>query len=200
MNESPPNPIGLKVSNVSFVAVCVWDYNSGMEMLRVFWGAAREIDPDADVQTVIERVKADGPTDFDGALAGYRESMLRARAHLIEHDLITVPDDERIDVIATPEYLRSVLPFAAYFQPAAFDAWGFLGEPTEELGAVGHLAPGLGQRLAHLQGHQQRDVLGPFDQQLEGPAEDLAALAGVGGGPVGLRGDGRVQRGDPVGR
>ncbi len=48
--------------------------------------------------------------------------MLRARAHLIEHDLITVPSDERIDVIPTPEYLRNVLPFAAYFQPAAFDA------------------------------------------------------------------------------
>ncbi len=29
-----------------FVAVCVWDYNGGMEMLRVFWGAAREIDPE----------------------------------------------------------------------------------------------------------------------------------------------------------
>jgi uncharacterized protein (DUF885 family) len=84
--------------------------------------AAREIDPDADVQTVIARVKADGPADFDGALAGYRDSMLRARAHLIEHDLISVPDDERIDVIPTPEYMRSVLPFAAYFQPAAFDA------------------------------------------------------------------------------
>ena len=84
--------------------------------------AAHEIDPDADVQAVIARVKADGPADFDGALAGYRESMLRARAHLIERDLITVPDDERIDVIQTPEYLRTVLPFAAYFQPAAFDA------------------------------------------------------------------------------
>ena len=47
--------------------------------------------------------------------------MLRARSHLIEHDLVTVPDDERIDVIATPEYLRNVIPFAAYFEPAAFD-------------------------------------------------------------------------------
>lgn len=28
------------------VAVCVWDYNGGMEMLRVFWDAAREIDPE----------------------------------------------------------------------------------------------------------------------------------------------------------
>ena len=28
------------------VAVCVWDYNGGMEMLRVFWGAARKVDPE----------------------------------------------------------------------------------------------------------------------------------------------------------
>ena len=47
--------------------------------------------------------------------------MLRARSHLIEHDLVTVPDDERIDVIETPEYLRNVIPFAAYFDPGAFD-------------------------------------------------------------------------------
>jgi uncharacterized protein (DUF885 family) len=47
--------------------------------------------------------------------------MMRARAHLIEHDLITIPDDERIDVIQTPPYLRDVIPFAAYFSPAVFD-------------------------------------------------------------------------------
>ena len=83
---------------------------------------AGEIDPTADVHAVIDRVKADGPADFDGALAGYRDAMLRARRHLIEHDLVTVPNDERIDVIETPEYLRSVFPFAAYFQPAPFEA------------------------------------------------------------------------------
>jgi uncharacterized protein (DUF885 family) len=33
-----------------------------------------------------------------------------------------VPDDERIDVVPTPEYLRNVVPFAAYFEPAALDA------------------------------------------------------------------------------
>ena len=84
--------------------------------------AAREIDPDVDELTVIDRVKSDHPEGFDAALDGYREAMFRARAHLIERDLVTVPDDERIDVIATPEYLRKVMPFAAYFEPAAFDA------------------------------------------------------------------------------
>jgi uncharacterized protein (DUF885 family) len=84
--------------------------------------AAREIDPDVDEATVIDRVKSDHPTTFDEALEAYRGSMLRSRQHLIDHDLVSVPDDERIDVIATPEYLRKVLPFAAYFDPAAFDA------------------------------------------------------------------------------
>ncbi len=83
--------------------------------------AAREIDPNADENSVIDAVKRDHPATFDAALDAYRDAMLRARAHLIEHDLVTVPDDERIDVIATPEYLRNVIPFAAYFEPAAFD-------------------------------------------------------------------------------
>ena len=83
--------------------------------------AAREVDPDVDEPTVLARVKADGPADFAAALGAYRTSMLRARAHLVEHDLVTVPDDERIDVIETPEFLHNVIPFAAYFSPAPFD-------------------------------------------------------------------------------
>ena len=83
--------------------------------------AAREIDPDADEATVIDRVKSDGPASFADALGAYRDAMLRARQHLIDRDLVTVPQDERIDVRETPEYMRNVLPFAAYFEPAAFD-------------------------------------------------------------------------------
>jgi uncharacterized protein DUF885 len=83
--------------------------------------AAREIDPSAAEVDVIADVKADHATTFEAALEGYRVAMRRARAHLIQRDLVTVPEDERIDVIETPEYLRNVLPFAAYFSPAAFD-------------------------------------------------------------------------------
>ena len=83
---------------------------------------AREIDPTASETDVLARVKADHATTFEAALEGYRDAMQRARAHLIERDLVSVPSDERIDVIETPEYLRNVLPFAAYFSPAIFDA------------------------------------------------------------------------------
>ncbi len=97
-----------------------WDQLAAEHAART--AVAREIDAHATEAEVLARVKADGPADFDGALDAYRSAMLRARAHLVEHGIATVPDDERIDVIPTPEYLRRILPFAAYFSPAPFDA------------------------------------------------------------------------------
>jgi uncharacterized protein (DUF885 family) len=84
--------------------------------------AAREIDPTATEAQVVERVKDDHPATFEEALEGYRDAMARARQHLIDHDIATVPPDERLDVIPTPEFLRGVMPFAAYYEPARFDA------------------------------------------------------------------------------
>ena len=84
--------------------------------------AAREIDPDADLPSLIDRLKSDHPATFEEALEGYREVMRRSRAYIIEHGIASVPDDEVIEVVETPEYLRSVMPFAAYYPPARFDA------------------------------------------------------------------------------
>ncbi len=83
--------------------------------------AARAIDSNADEPTVVDRVKSDHPATFNEALDAYREVMFRSRQHLIDHRIVTVPDDERIDVVPTPEYLRNVIPFAAYFSPPKFD-------------------------------------------------------------------------------
>ena len=82
---------------------------------------AREIDPDADEPAVVDLVKSDHPDTFRGALESYREAMMRARQHLIDRDLVTIPEGESIDVIETPVYLHNVIPFAAYFEPAKFD-------------------------------------------------------------------------------
>ncbi len=84
--------------------------------------ALRELDHDGDEASLIERLKSDHPATFEEALEAYKDTMRRARAYLLEHDLATIPDGEQIEVIATPEYLRSVMPFAAYFSPARFDA------------------------------------------------------------------------------
>lgn len=83
--------------------------------------ASREIDPSASEAGVVERVKDNHPPTFEQALEEYREAMRRARRYLIEHDIATVPPDERIDVIETPRFLRGVMPFAAYYDPARWD-------------------------------------------------------------------------------
>jgi uncharacterized protein (DUF885 family) len=83
--------------------------------------AAREIDPDAPETDVIDRIKDDHPATFEEALQAYREVMVRSRQHLIDNGIVTVPPDERIDVVPTPDYLRNVVPFAAYFSPPKFD-------------------------------------------------------------------------------
>jgi len=85
--------------------------------------AAREIDPDATEREVIERIKHDHPATFEQALDAYRDAMLRARQHVIDHDLATLPPGETLSVQATPQYLRNAsVPFAAYFPPPRFDA------------------------------------------------------------------------------
>ena len=92
---------------------------AAMHQLRV--DAGRLIDPSLSEAQIVERVKADGPADFEAALEGYREAMMRARDFIVEHDLATLPTDDRIEVMATPVHMRSTIPLAAYFEPAAFD-------------------------------------------------------------------------------
>jgi len=83
--------------------------------------AAKEIDPSVDEPTVVDRIKTDHPATFAEALEAYSDAMLRARQHLIDHDIVTVPEHEHLDVVETPDFLRNVIPFAAYFEPPKFD-------------------------------------------------------------------------------
>ena len=97
----------------------------GLEQLDLYHAARRkvaaEIDPTTSEQQVLARVKSDHPADFDDALEAYRRAMGEARQFMIERDIVSVPAGDSLTVIATPEYLRRVVPFAAYFAPARFE-------------------------------------------------------------------------------
>jgi uncharacterized protein (DUF885 family) len=66
-------------------------------------------------------VKDDHPATFPEALAAYRRDMDRARRFVIDHDLATLPANDRLVVIETPAYQRHLVPFAAYYDPPRFD-------------------------------------------------------------------------------
>ena len=82
----------------------------------------REIDPGASPAEVADLVKNDHPATFAEALIEYRESMDRARAFVVEKGLATPPEDDHLNVIETPSFIRHLIPFAAYYEPAKFDA------------------------------------------------------------------------------
>ena len=80
-----------------------------------------EIDPTLGPDEVADLVKADHPATFPEALEAYREAMARARAFVVEHDIVTLPPNEALRIIETPPYDRHLTPFAAYYDPPRFD-------------------------------------------------------------------------------
>ncbi len=80
---------------------------------------AQKIDPDKSAKEIMAEAKKDHPT-ADDLLDTYRESMQKSRQFVIDNDIATLPENEKLTIIATPEYLRPIIPFAAYMQPGIF--------------------------------------------------------------------------------
>ena len=82
---------------------------------------AAEIDPSASPEDVADIVKNDHAATFVESLGEYREAMDRARAFVVEHGIATPPEEDHLNVIETPSFIRHLIPFAAYYEPAKFD-------------------------------------------------------------------------------
>ncbi|MBS3816289.1 MAG: DUF885 domain-containing protein [Candidatus Thermoplasmatota archaeon] len=82
---------------------------------------AEQIDPDAGVGEVLDEVKSNTPDSFEEALEWYDEGLEDAKKFVKENDLASIVEDEDIEVTETPEYMRNIIPFAAYIPPAKFD-------------------------------------------------------------------------------
>jgi uncharacterized protein (DUF885 family) len=67
---------------------------------------------------LVDELRNDAP-DTDELLDVYRAELDRARDFVAERDLVAIPDTP-LDVIATPPFLASLVPFAAYEPPAIY--------------------------------------------------------------------------------
>jgi uncharacterized protein (DUF885 family) len=85
---------------------------------------AKQIDGSKSEHEVVHRIKSNHPADFAGALALYRETMDEARQFIVDNGIATLPADEQLSVIETPEFLRNVMPFAAYYAAPKFGPAG----------------------------------------------------------------------------
>ncbi len=82
---------------------------------------AEKIAPEAGVEEAVEKVESEVPESFEEALEWYDEGLNDAKKFVQENELATIPKNEDIEVIKTPEYMRNIIPFAAYIGPAKFD-------------------------------------------------------------------------------
>ena len=80
---------------------------------------AATLRPKTPWRDVVRELREDTPTR-DTAVDEYRSAMGSALQFTVERGLVTVPDGELV-VAPTPDFLRALIPFAAYQGPAAFD-------------------------------------------------------------------------------
>jgi uncharacterized protein (DUF885 family) len=70
---------------------------------------------------VLEKMKKDHPTPA-ALVEAYRREVAKARQYMIDRDLVGIPSWEKLEVIETPSFLRSTIPYAAYSRPGPLDA------------------------------------------------------------------------------
>jgi uncharacterized protein (DUF885 family) len=79
---------------------------------------AREMEPGTGWRTLVERLRQQEPVPED-AISVYRRSMERAKAFVERDELVAIPGAP-LEVIPTPEFLRPLVPFAAYSPPGPY--------------------------------------------------------------------------------
>lgn len=64
-----------------------------------------------------KRIKSHAPGSFEQTINTYREAVNRSRAFIEVNNFATLPADEELEIIETPDYMRHLIPTSAYFAP-----------------------------------------------------------------------------------
>lgn len=73
-----------------------------------------------DIAAALDKIRVQHP-DASQLLDSYRRKMQAAHAWLLQADIVTVPEQQSLSVQATPDFLRDLIPFAAYEPPLPQD-------------------------------------------------------------------------------
>lgn len=82
---------------------------------------AEKISPEKSVEEVMKDIEKDAPATFEEALKLTREQAEKARKFVIENNIATVPEGDKLLVKETPSFLAVLIPFAALVLPGHFE-------------------------------------------------------------------------------
>ncbi len=77
--------------------------------------------PGDSISEVRENIRKKHPVSFEDALEHYRHLAKKAKAFLIENDILSIPPNEAHEVVYTPPPVRHLLSVAAAYTPGKFD-------------------------------------------------------------------------------
>lgn len=82
--------------------------------------ASRTVDPARSLQELVAGWKGDHPT-AGTLVAEYSRIVERAREFVKRRRIATIPDGEKLHIVATPAFQRSICPYAAYVMAGPFE-------------------------------------------------------------------------------
>ncbi len=90
---------------------------------------------------------------IDNLLAHYQQEMQAAQDFLREYDLVSLPVEQSLNVVTTPEFLQHQIPFAAYLDPSIADlsqtGYYYVTPPKNEAELVEHNYAAISQTSVH---------------------------------------------------
>jgi len=81
---------------------------------------SKQICEQEDIAAALTKIRKKHPQAKD-LLGSYRKQMQAAHSWLLKTDIITVPETQSLKVQQTPDFLRALIPFAAYEPPMPLD-------------------------------------------------------------------------------
>jgi uncharacterized protein (DUF885 family) len=100
-------------------------YKLGVKYLKELKGErariADQIAPGKSAKEVIKMIQSNAPKTFDEALNATRKAMEEAKQFVIENNIATIYEEDKLLVEETPRFLAPIIPFAAMWMPSRFD-------------------------------------------------------------------------------
>ncbi len=110
------------------------------ETLTELHKVTRTLRGDEDVAAMTASLQSQ-QLDHSDLISRYRQSMEAAKKFVVDKHLLSIPDREQLKVVETPIFLRHVIPFAAYLDPAPND--------SEQIGHYYVTPPGQDESSEH---------------------------------------------------
>jgi uncharacterized protein (DUF885 family) len=82
---------------------------------------AMQIAPEKSIQEIILMIEDNAPQTFEEALNATRDTMEEAKQFIIEKNIATIYEEDKLIVTETPAFATPLIPFAAMFMPSRFD-------------------------------------------------------------------------------